>query len=205
MAIRDEMRLVAVYDTDDDARGAVRALERAGVDTAGIRIADPRDHVAGIEAEMRNEVMHSVAGPGNIGPFTKEMAEGSLIGIAVGGIVGLLIALPFAAIDFGLALWARLLLVAIVGAVVGATIGWIVGGGFAAKRGDEPLAAETGVTLAVVSSVPARQALMTTNARRIDIVEPDGHAVNTVSERAERPRDVVRDIGRHMGGEQRHG
>jgi hypothetical protein len=205
MATADEMRLVAVYDTEDDARAAVRALERAGVDTARVRVADPRDHVAAIEGEMRGEVMSSVAGPGNVGPFTKEMTQGSLLGMFAGGAIGLVVALPFAAIDFGLEVWTRLLLLAIVGAVVGGTMGWVIGGGFGAKRPDEPLAAETGVTLAVEPSVPARQALMTTNARRIDIVEANGHAVDTLSQRDAGPEHIVRDIGRHMGGEERHG
>jgi hypothetical protein len=205
MAIRDEMRLVAVYDSEDDARAALRSLERAGIESGDVRVADPRDRLAAIEGEMRGEVMHSVAGPGNVGPFTKEMAQGSVLGVLVGGVIGLVIALPFAAIDFGFVWWGRMLLLAIVGAVVGATIGWIIGGGFGAKRPDEPLAGESGITLAVETSIPARQALLTTNARRIDIVEADGHAVNTLSERSEGPTGVIRDIGRHMGSEGREG
>jgi hypothetical protein len=205
MATRDKTRLVAVYDTEEDARAAVRALERAGIDTAGVRLSDPRDRLAEMKADMRDEISHSIAGPGNVGPFTREMAEGSALGIFVGGAIGLVVALPFAAIDFGLAAWARVVLLAIVGAIVGATIGWIVGGGFAAKRPNEPLAGERGVTLAVDTSVPARQALMTTNARRIDIVEPDGHAINTLTQREHGPRDVIRDIAHHMDTEERRG
>jgi hypothetical protein len=203
MTLRDEMRLIAVYDSEDAARAAVRALERSGIETAQVRIGDARDHVAAIKGEMRSELMHTVAGPGNVGPWTKEMTEGSLVGVVAGGVIGVLLALPFAAWDWGLALWTRLLTVAVVGAICGATVGWIVGGGFAAKRPDEPLAAERGVTVAVPSSVAARAALVGTDARRIDLVEPDGHAVTNVAERDEGPRHVLRDIGRHMGAEER--
>src|SRR4051812_39103471 len=96
MTLRDEMRLVAVYDSEDQAREAVRALERSGVDVAQVRIADDRDHISAVEGEMRSESVNTVAGPGNVGPFTKEMTRGSLLGILVGAVVGFLAALPFA-------------------------------------------------------------------------------------------------------------
>ncbi len=204
MSIRE--RLVAVYDTDADARTAVRALQQAGVDVAQVRVGDDRDHIAALEGEMRAEISNTLAGPGNVGPWTKEMSEGSLLGVVVGGAIGVVLALPFAAIGMGsLMLWARLLVCAIVGAIIGATAGWIIAGGFAAKRPDEPLAAETGVTLAVPLSRAAQATLVATSPRRVDIVEPDGHAVSNVMQRDAGAHHVVRDIGRHMGNEERHG
>jgi hypothetical protein len=206
MTLRDEMRLIAVYDSDPEAREAVRALEGSGVDTAQVRIDDRRDYVSAVEGEMRSETTNTIAGPGNVGPFPKEMAEGSLVGAVLGGIIGLAVMLPFAAIGFGdMVLWTRLFTVGIVGLIVGATMGWVIGGGFGAKRPDEPLAAERGTTVAVPMSEAAQAALITTNARRIDLVHPDGHPVNVVAERDAGPQRIVRDIGRHMQAEERQG
>lgn len=198
-------RLVAVYDGENEARRAVHALEEAGL-AARVRVADPADLVASLNGEMRAETARSYAGPGNVGPFTKEMAQGSLLGVIVGGAAGVLLALPFAAIPFGgMALWTRLLTVAVVGAVIGATIGWIVIGAFAARRPEEPLAAEAGVTVSVPTTVAARDALVATDARRIDVVRPDGSAVSTVAERSVGARHVVHDVSRHMRNESREG
>src|SRR4051812_45582168 len=206
MTLRDEMRLVAVYDSEDQAREAVRALERSGVDVAQVRIADDRDHISAIEGEMRSESVNTVAGPGNVGPFTKEMTRGSLLGILVGAVVGFLAALPFAIVGvFDMSTWAGALLVEGVGIIVGATVGWIIGGAFAARRDDEPLAAEQGTTVAVPLSKDAEATLIATNARRIDIVEPDGQPVTVVAERDDGEHHVLRDIGRHMRTEDRQG
>lgn len=206
MAPNDEMHLVAVYDTAQHARAAAAALESAGVDSSTVRIDDRLDRIDAVRAEMRSETaVHSVAGPGNVGPWTKQMAEGMTIGTIVGGAIGLLVALPFAAIPFGVAWWARLVIVAIVGAVIGGTVGWIIGGGFAAKRPDEPLAAEVGVTLTVPASNRARTTLITTDPERLDVVRSDGRPVVVVTERERGINDVVHEIGRHMGEEPRQG
>jgi hypothetical protein len=206
MTLRDERRLVAVYDTENQARDAVRALERSGIDIAQVRLADDRDHLSAVEGEMRSETVHAVAGPGNVGPFTKEMAGGSLLGIVIGGIVGFLLALPVAVLGVvDQSVMVGGVLVEVVGIVVGATAGWIIAAAFAARRPDEPLAAEQGTTLAVPLSQQAEQTLAATNARRVDLVEPDGHPVSVVSERDDGEHHLVRDIGRHMRDEERRG
>jgi hypothetical protein len=206
MTLRDERRLVAVYDTENDARDAVRALEQSGVDVAQIRLADERDHLSAIEGEMRSETVHAVAGPGNVGPFTKEMARGSVLGILIGGIVGFLVALPVAIVGVvDQSVLVGGVLVEAVGIIVGATAGWIIAAAFAARRPDEPLAAEEGTTLAVPLSQQAEQTLAATNARRVDLLDPDGHPVTVVSERDDGEHHLVRDIGRHMRDEQRRG
>jgi len=206
MTLRDQRRLVAVYDTEDEARRAVRALELSGVDVAQVRLGDDRDHVSSIQGEMRSETVPSFAGPGNVGPLTNEMTRGSLLGLAVGGLVGFLLALPVAIIGVGdLSLFVGAVLVEVVGIVAGATAGWIIAGSFAAKRPDEPLAAERGTTLAVPLSEHARETLTTTKPRRVDLVEPDGHPVNVVAEGDHGEHHLVREIGRHMAGEDRRG
>ncbi len=195
MTLRDEMRLVAVYDTEDDARAAVRALERSGVDTGQVRVADDRDHVSAVEGEMRSETENVVS---------KEVAQGSLLGILIGAVVGFLLALPVAIIGVAdLSVWLGAVLVECIGILLGTTVGWLIGTSFAAKRPDEPLAAERGTTVAVPLSNEAEATLTTTNPRRIDIVEADGHAVSVVAERDQ--EHLVRDIARHMRGEERRG
>ncbi len=204
MTLQDRRRLVAVYDTEQDARDTVRALERSGVDVAQVRLADDRDHVSSIKGEMRSETVHTLAGPGNVGPLTKEMTRGSLLGVAVGGLVGFLLALPVAIIGIGgLSRLVGGLVVEGVGSVVGATVGSLIAGAFAAKRPEEPLAAERGTTLAVPLSEEAQRTLTATNPRRVDVVAPDGHPVSVVAERDDPTRNVIRDIGRHMAAEDR--
>lgn len=206
MTLRDERRLVAVYDSENQARDAVRALERSGIDIAQVRLADERDHLSAVEGEMRSETVHAVAGPGNVGPFTKEMAGGSLLGILIGGIVGFLLALPVAILGVvDQSVMVGGVLVEVVGIVVGGTAGWIIAAAFAARRPDEPLAAEQGTTVAVPLSQQAEQTIAATNARRVDLVDPDGHPVSVVSEREDGEHHLVRDIGRHMRDEERRG
>src|SRR5262245_18960476 len=136
-------RLVAVYDTIGDARPAAEVARRAGAAADTIRIAASLDRVVALAGEMREEMDHTLAGPGNVGPFTQEMQRGMTVGAITGAVIGFVIALPFAAIPFGdWSVLIRLLVVAIVGLALGGTVGWIVGGGFGADRPEEPLAAE---------------------------------------------------------------
>jgi hypothetical protein len=115
-----------------------------------------------------------------------------------------LLALPISLIGVGdMALWTGAVLVESIGIIVGATAGWIIGVSFAARRPDEPLAAEGGTTVAIPLSSDAERTLTSTNPRRIDIVEPDGHPVTVVTERDD--RSVVRDIATHMRSEDRLG
>lgn len=204
MTVGHGTRLIAVYDDEGQAAGAARRAIDAGVADDDIRVNDARDHVASVEGEMRDEIVHTTAGPGAVA-FTKEMSEGMSIGILLGGAIGLVLALPFAAFPMaGIALWARFAIVAIVGALVGMTVGWIIGGAFAAKREDEPLAAEAGVTVAAPATEEARQALLATDPIRLDLVE-DGQPVMTIAHRHAGAKQVVRDMGRHMGSERRGG
>jgi hypothetical protein len=194
-------RLVAVYDDEQHARRATQALINAGTPRQAIHVDDSRDHLASVEGEMGSEIDHSLAGPALVGPFTKEMTKGMLLGTVLGALVGVILAAPFSAIPVsGLAWSARLLIVVVAGAVVGAAAGWIIGGAFGARRPDEPLAAETGVTVAAPSTPAARQALLATNPIRLDLIEGDAQAFGTL---AERTSNVVRQIGRHMGNERR--
>jgi outer membrane lipoprotein SlyB len=195
-------RLVGVYPNRQAAERAAVAARRAGADPADIRIGDALDRVVSVEGEMRQEMDHTLAGPGNVGPFTKEMTKGMTLGVVVGAVIGAILALPFAAIGFGdFALWGRLLLVAVVGAIVGSTVGWVVGGGFAARREDEPLAAEAGVTLSVPGLAAVEEALKDTDPLRLDVISEDGVPVRVVQSAPD--ESVLRTIGRHAAREDR--
>jgi hypothetical protein len=198
------LRLVGVYDSVPAARAAAEAARRAGVDPSDIRVGQSLDRVVSLEGEMREEMDKSLTGPGNVGPWTKEMLRGMGAGIAVGAVIGAVAALPFAAIEFGdLTLATRLLLVAVVGAFVGATAGWIVGGAFGAKRPEEPLAAERGVTVSVAATQAAEEALIATHPIRLDLVEADGQPLRTIT--TERPDSMMRQLGRHAAEEEWRG
>jgi hypothetical protein len=152
---------------------------------------------------MRQEIEHTVLGPGNVGPFTKEMTQGMSLGAVVGGVIGLVVALPFAALSFGgWPLWLRFLLVAIVGAAVGSTVGWIVGGGFGARRPDAPLAAQRGVTVTAPALDTVRTALIEAAPIRVDLVADDGRALAVVVTDESGP-STPRRIGRHLADEER--
>jgi hypothetical protein len=192
-------RLVAVYDSEADARAAGTALMRAGIDANQLMVNRDVDRLASVGGEMRQEMEETMLGPGNVGPFTRDMSRGMLVGAVLGGAIGLLISLPFAAISFGdWPVWVRLLVVAIVGVSVGSTVGWIVGGGFGAERAGEQLAAEHGTTLAVPASALAQEVLRTTRAIRIDVVTEDGRPLMTDRAREE---PIARTLGRHAANE----
>jgi hypothetical protein len=190
-----------VYDDEHSARRATRALVDAGMRPADITLDDAHDHIASVSGEMRSEFEHTVAGPGSVGPWTKEMTKGMLLGTVLGALIGVVLAVPFAAIPFAdLEWWARLFIVMIVGAAIGGTTGWMIGGAFGAKRPEEPLAAEAGVTVAAPATPAARRALLATHPVRLDLVDAGDQPVDTV---AERDHSVVRDLGRHMAREDR--
>jgi hypothetical protein len=142
--------VVGVFETEAEARRAAEAAKRAGVDPSVIRIGDRRDRVRELEGEMLDEMEHTVMGPGNVGPFTREMTRAMVPLTIVVGVVGALVALPFAAIEFGdLPLWGRLIIVAVCGGATGSLVGFQLGGMYGARRPEEPLAVERGVTLAI--------------------------------------------------------
>ncbi len=198
-------RLVAVYRSERTARAAVDAAIRAGAAPNDVRIDDDLDAVVSLEGEMREEMEHTFVGPGNVGPFTKEMSKGMLVGIAVGAVIGLVAALPFAAIRFGgWGLGARVVLLAICGAFVGSTVGWVVGGAFAARRPGERLAAERGVTVTAPATRSIERAMAGAAPIRLDVVDAGGQPVGTVTtEEGSTAEGIPREIGKHMGNERR--
>jgi hypothetical protein len=120
------MKLLATYPSERAARKAVRALKDAGIDPSEIRVNAPQDDRDELRAEQQDESASAVFGPGAIvatGATKKAAIGGTLVGIPIGGVIGLvigLIAFPshwfgvFACvIGFGVAGWVALGLFAI--------------------------------------------------------------------------------------------
>jgi len=190
-----ERHVVAVFEDEQDARQAAYALERSGVGH-DVRVGIRRDQQASLQSEMQEEMEHVFAGPGNVGPFTREMAKGAALGTVGVAVVGMLAALPFGLIDFGPPLGQRLLIVAVVGGFAGATLGFVIGGGFAAMGPAEPLAAERGVTLAVTVTAGeeaerAARTMADRHALRVDVTDETGRLVDVVMTEMDRTRGGV--------------
>jgi len=193
--------VIGVFPSEHAAEQAAAAARRAGADPHTIRIGGASDHVTSLQAEMQDELEKSLVGPGNVGPFTKEMTKAMVPGSVIGAIIGAVIALPFAAIEFGgAALWARLVIVAVVGAAVGAVVGFQLGGMFGAKRPEEPLGAERGVTVAVDDAPPdVIGAMKALHPIRLDTIEEHGRVTGTViTEEQVQSGGTLQDVERHI-------
>lgn len=188
-----DRRVVAVFADPAAAKSAADAVRGAGVDQTRIRVGDQSAEVAALRGEMREEMEHTMVGPGNVGPFTKEMSKGVVGGVVIGTVIGVVVCLPLALIEFAdVSLPGRLLIAAIVGAFAGATLGFVMGGGLGAKGPGEPLAAERGVTVAVEASDPEEAArvadvLKEREPIRLDAMLADGQPADTVTTEEDRP------------------
>jgi hypothetical protein len=194
--------VIGVFPSEDAARRAAAAAEAAGADPSVIRIGDEQDRRRELEAEMLDEVDHSVMGPGSVGPFTKEMTKAIVPLTIICGVVGLLVALPFAAIHFGgFSLGGRLLIVGVVGAAVGGVVGFQIGGSYGSRRPEEPLAAERGVVLAIDDAPPsAIDVLKSMQPIQLDEFDPNGQPIGAIvlDDDDSRHGGVVEEIEDHM-------
>lgn len=195
--------LVGVYGDAATAEGVGRRLRELGVASSAVRVDDVGGRVESLKAEMREEVDNTIVGPGNIGPFTKEMQKGvarqTIVWMVALAILGCLLALfdwPGSDLDFG----QRLVIAAIVGAVTGATIGFVWGGGRGAMR--EPsahdLAAERGVTVAVAApghlAAEAVSIMRAAQPIRLDVGSLEGSPVDTIETDEVRSMATDRDL-----------
>lgn len=178
--------ILGVFGDQATADHAVRRLRDVGVAPQDVRVGDAAASVAAMKAEMREQADNTIVGPGNVGPFTKEMAKGVVVWVTVGALLGGLLVLPLGFIEFfDLPLGVRLLIAAAVGVATGSTIGFVAGGGLAAEGGYDPLAAEEGVTVAV--AVPAEVAsevvrvMRSCHPLRLDLGSLEGAPVDTLA------------------------
>jgi hypothetical protein len=132
-------------------------------------------------------------GPGNFGPFTKEMQKGMGVGMAVavpiGAVLGVIVAaLPIWGNAPAVDLWMRVLIGAAVGASAGATLGFVLGGGWKPAFSNEGEAvSDHGSTVAVSTADPAeaQRALATLKehgAARVDRVSADGQPIDRIDD-----------------------
>jgi len=157
-------RVVAVFPDEATAeRAAAEARSRGGRNVA---VDDPQDDVKALMGEMREELSESWAGP-SIGLFTPEMARHIPGPTAAFAILGALLALPLAFMDFGAG---RVILCAFSGAAAGGLIGFLLGGYLGARRrANLDLAEERGVVVGVQGgNAAAAEALVAAGPIRID-------------------------------------
>lgn len=149
-----ENRVVGVFRDPATAERAAEAARRAaGLSGDQIEIDAEADERFALRGEMREEVDHTIAGPGPVGPYTKEMTKGlirsQVLWVPIGVVVGLLLAfIPIGDTSVGF----RLLLWGIVGGIAAAVASLAIGGGLSAKGPREPMAVERGVTVGVMAS-----------------------------------------------------
>ena len=157
-------RIVAVFP--DEAAAERAAAEARNRGARNVAIDDPNDDVKALMGEMREETSESWAGP-SIGIFTPEMARHKPGPTAASALVGALLALPLALLDFGIA---RLILCAFAGAAAGGTIGFLLGGYLGARRrANLDLAEERGVVVGIQGgNAAAAEALVAAGPMRVD-------------------------------------
>ena len=197
MPERNEDELVGVFGDEQEAEAAARRVGDRTGEGSGVRVGDPRDEVASLEGEMREETSESFLSPQSGFLLTKEMAKGTRIGVPAATLLGALVALPFALIPFGdFSFVGRLITLAAIGATGGAVFGFILGAGLSAKGPRDPMAAEKGTTVAVSASDPeAREALTERRPLRVDKVSDGGQAAETVATDEEpKPGDTAKGI-----------
>lgn len=185
--------IIGVFRDARAARAAADAASKVTSSHMTPRVGDAADDVASLKAEMREEMQHTTAGAGNVGPFTKEMTKGSSAGTLIGLVVGAVLALPLGFIEWlSLDLVPRLLIAAAVGAAAGATVGFMAGG-FTAKGPGQKLAAERGTTVTIDVRTPEEVEAVTAVMRRhdpirIDLATTEGDAISTLTTEEEERR-----------------
>ena len=188
-----EEHIIAAFEDDAAAHRAAEAVKQAGVEATRVRVGSEGDQRAELQAEMKEELENSIIGPGNFGPFTKEMQKGMGIGMAiavpVGVVLGVIVAvLPIWGTAPGLDTFTRVLIGLAVGGAGGMTMGFVLGGGWKPAFTDEgePVA-DHGPTVAVSTTDPveadrAASTLRRHGAARVDRVTPDGQPIDRLDD-----------------------
>lgn len=176
-----ERELVVVYPDRDAAVAARQRLVDLGLGEHDIDLDRESDEVASLRAEMRQELTDAWVVPNAALIATKESMKGMLAVGTGAAVIGAVLGIPFAFIDFGGSFWLRLLLFMGLGALAGATVGFVVGPGVSAKRPGELMAAHRGTALRVhQDTAEIRSALVAGHPIRIDEVNADSVPVETL-------------------------
>jgi hypothetical protein len=163
---------------------------------------------------MRDEVEATVAGPGNIGPFTKGMTRGIALWVPVftvaGAAVGVVLALlPWAS---GMSTVWRIVAGLLIGAAAGATAGFVIGGGFRPRQEEEgaEFASERGWVVGLhtddlETAERAERRLREQGADRVDRADASGYPVAIRSRERDTTRPVRGDVPTAPPDEDEHG
>ena len=184
---RSRLHLLAVFPTADTAREAQQSLRAAGVPADAIEFDDPGDETSSLRAEMREELDDAWVLPQAAFIAPKEGARSFVVLTAVTCVVGAIVGVPLAFIDFGMTFWTRLLLIEGLLVATGVAIGLVLGPSLGVKRPNEPMAAQRGITVRVrQNDAPTRACLSAFNPVRLDEVTVDGEPVSTVATEEDR-------------------
>jgi hypothetical protein len=181
-----ENRVVGVFRDRARAEEAAQAARHASnLRQNQIRFDAQEDQRFALRGEMREEVDHTIAGPGPVGPYTKEMTKGLVRALAIWIPIGIAVALPIALIPIGqTSLAFRLVLWGIVGGVAAGVAALAISGGLSAKSPGVPLAAERGVTVGVIAEGPDQARAVADALAKLDPIRLEAGV-------AERPTGMV--------------
>jgi hypothetical protein len=192
--------LLAVYrDTATARRVADGIRRRFGVTPT---VDAPLDERASLNAEMGEEMEHSFLAPQAGVVYSKESAKGLTLFTVLGSLIGLAVVVPITlAFADGLTTGARWATGIGIGLTFGATVGLVLGS-LAAKRPNEPMAAEKGVTVRVPADADdLRTMLMEADPIRLDVVDDNDRPITTVTTDEKR---TAREAGRKLGDRATH-
>ncbi|MDQ4095209.1 MAG: hypothetical protein M3174_03260 [Actinomycetota bacterium] len=182
--------LEITLENEEAAKRTIKLLEERDLD-ADVTLDLAEDTRSVLRAEMREEVEATVAGPGNVGPFTKAMMKGIVVWVTLAtlGAAGLMALLS-------LILWPEgVVTMAVIGAVGGSTVGFVVGGFVwpRRKREGQDLAAETGTVVGVhaddAQAIDEAEAIVrkSDGVVRVDRVAATGRPITRPDDDAGRP------------------
>lgn len=186
-------RVVAVFPDVAVAESAAERASRRGA--RDITVGNAHDEVRALVGEMREETSESWAGP-SIAIYTPEMARHIPGPTAAAALIGAVLALPLALLDFGdVSLMARVAVAAFSGAIGGGTIGFLAGGFLGARRRAVlDLAEERGVVVGIQGGNPeATAALADAGAMRVDRVAGQVPVDTVASHEEATPAETVKD------------
>jgi hypothetical protein len=149
---------------------------------------------------MREELERGFTSPHVGVALPKESVKGIGVLVPVGSVVGALLALPLAWVDWGVPFSTALVISLIAGATMGATIAFIVGAGTALRGRFEANAADRGVTVRVPVDTPAvEHALDHGGVIRLDRVDAGGNPDEVLATEADHEDGgVLEDMAGHV-------
>ena len=172
---------MAVYEDRARAEHARDVLFDAGIGPQGVALDEPLARVASLKGEQHQEFAEAWVIPNAGVVYPKEAARGLVAYSALGALVGGVLGVGLAFLDFGYSLAAQLVVMCSIGITFGLAVGMVIGPAVASRRPAEQPPAVTGSVLMVKPDDPkARAALIRTSPVRIDSFTADGIPLETI-------------------------